>query len=215
MATMSLRGNMSRKKHKPEIKMNEEKEVLIDASIIQPATENLPSVEVSELEILKVQIEIEKAKLELEEIRAKSRALSSREHDAKELAIVDKQITNQNEDKAVKEKIRSQKEYDNVKVTGRFMNRRAPGQMAKLAYIKYDDDPVKWYELQDGRTYTIPRGFADQINEHYHSPVFVQKTGPIENPDDPGSQIAEVDRSNKKYAFVAIGFGNERIKHAA
>lgn len=200
--------------------MSEEKEVAIIDSITidrveaEPAPQ-MPNITVSELDLLKVQIEIEKAKLELEELRAKSRALSTREFDAKELEIVDKQISNQNADKTAAEKIRTQKEYDNVKVTGRFMNRRAPGQMVKLTYIKYDDDPVKWYEFHDGRTYTIPRGFADQLNEHYHSPVFVQKTGPIDNPDDPGSQIAEVNRENKKYAFVAIGFNEDRNRMIA
>ena len=200
--------------------MSEEKEVAIIDSITidrveaEPAPQ-MPNITVSELDLLKVQIEIEKAKLELEELRAKSIALSTREFDAKELEIVDKQISNQNADKTAAEKIRTQKEYDNVKVTGRFMNRRAPGQMVKLTYIKYDDDPVKWYEFHDGRTYTIPRGFADQLNEHYHSPVFVQKTGPIDNPDDPGSQIAEVNRENKKYAFVAIGFNEDRNRMIA
>ena len=200
--------------------MSEENEVAIIDSITidrveaEPAPQ-MPNITVSELDLLKVQIEIEKAKLELEELRAKSIALSTREFDAKELEIVDKQISNQNADKTAAEKIRTQKEYDNVKVTGRFMNRRAPGQMVKLTYIKYDDDPVKWYEFHDGRTYTIPRGFADQLNEHYHSPVFVQKTGPIDNPDDPGSQIAEVNRENKKYAFVAIGFNEDRNRMIA
>jgi hypothetical protein len=174
-----------------------------------------PKNEINELELLKVQIEIERAKLELEEIRAKTKALSSRPIDEIEQKIIDKQIATRNEDRTVQEKIRSQKEYDNVPVTGRFMNRRAPGNMVKLPYIKYEDDPVKWYEFYDGKVYTIPRGFADQLNEYYHSPQFVQKTGPIEDPDDPGSQIEQVDRSNKKYAFVPVGFGNERIGHAA
>lgn len=200
--------------------MSEEKEVAIIESIkVGPVetepTPPSPNITVSELDLLKVQIEIEKAKLELEEIRAKSRALSSRIYDEKEIAISDKMISNQNADRTAAEKIRTQKEYDNVKVTGRFMNRRAPGQMVKLPYIKYDDDPVKWYEFHDGRTYTIPRGFADQLNEHYYSPVFVQKTGPIDNSDDPGSQIAEVNRDNKKYAFVAIGFNEDRNRMIA
>jgi hypothetical protein len=180
---------MARKKQKPETKMTEEHKE------IDPT-----------LETINLQIELAKAKLELEELRSKTKAISSRPIDEIEQGIIDRQITRGNEDKAVKEKIRSQKAYDNVPVTGKFMNRRAPGQMAKLTYQKYEDDPVKWYEFYDGKTYTIPRGFADQINEHYHTPVFMQKTGPIEDPDMPGSQIAEVDTSNKKYAFVGLAY---------
>jgi hypothetical protein len=167
----------------------------------EPAKEGM-----SELESLKLQIELEKARLELAQLKAKTESISSREHDPEEQELVAKQIARRNENKTVAAKIRSQKEYDNVKVTGKFLNRRAPGNPVRLTYIKYDDDPVKWWDFMDGRVYTIPRGFVDQINEHYHSPVFVQKTGPIDDPENPGSQIAEVDRSNKKYAFVPINF---------
>lgn len=170
--------------------------------------EDFPSEKhvLSELENIKLEIELEKAKAELAALKDKALTMSSREHDAEELELIDRQIARTNESKTAAAKIRSQKEYDNVKVTGKFLNRRAPGCFARLTYIKYDDDPVKWTDFYDGKVYTIPRGFADQINEYYHSPVFVQKTGPIDDPDNPGSQIAEVDRSNKKYAFVPVGF---------
>lgn len=199
-----------RKKHKKENKMTEEKEVESAVAVIE--TPEMPKeVCPSELDAVRMQIELEKAKLELEELRAKSRAMSSRVHDEQEIAISEKMINTRNEDKTIREKIRTQKAYDNQMVTGRFLNRRAPGQMAKLAYIKYDDDPVKWYELYDGRVYTIPQGFVDQINEYYCTPVFIQKDGPIEDADNPGSQIAEVDRSNKKYAFVSTALDRQRI----
>jgi hypothetical protein len=150
-------------------------------------------------------LELEKIKIEIEERREALKKLESRQYDAKETAISEKQITKGHEAKAVKEKIARQKAQDNEKVTGRFMNRRAPGQPAKLAYIKYEDDPVKWYEFNDGVTYTIPRGFADQINDHYYTPHFIKNEG-IMNPDNPESGIASVDNTNKKYAFVAVGY---------
>ena len=84
------------------------------------------------------------------------------------------------------------------------MNRRAPGNPAKLTYMKYADDPVKWYTFEDGKVYTIPRGFADQINEYYHRPIFIQKEGELD-PSNP-SQIHAVDTSNKSYAFVPVEF---------
>lgn len=90
-------------------------------------------------------------------------------------------------------------------MTGKFINRRAPGQSAKLTYLKYADDPVKWYTMEDGKVYTIPRGFADQINEYYYTPHFIQKQG-IMDPNAPSSAIHDVDTSNKKYAFTPINF---------
>ncbi|MEK7111960.1 MAG: hypothetical protein AAB875_01405 [Patescibacteria group bacterium] len=147
--------------------------------------------------------ELEATKLSLEE---KKRELSlKREVSDEEVVLIDKQKTLGNEKKAKNSVIEKQKELDNVKVTGKFINRRAPGQQVKLAYIKYDDDPVKWHVFEDGKVYTIPRGFAEQINEYYHTPQFVQKSD-FMNPDAPSSAIHEVDTSNKKYAFVPVNF---------
>jgi hypothetical protein len=198
---------MGRKKHKSEAKMSEENHVeTIESKEVAVAPECDTSAPISELEAIRAEIELEKAKLELQQLRDKSKIVPNRIIDEEEQKIVDRQIARINEDKTIKEKIRAQKDYDNQMVTGKFMNRRAPGQMAKLTYIKYEDDPIKWYEFYDGKVYTIPRGFADQINEHYHTPVFIQKDGPIEDNDNPGSQIAEVDTSNKKYAFMGVNY---------
>ena len=121
---------------------------------------------------------------------------------------MDKQITRSSESNAIKTQIERQKAYDNERVTGKFINRRAPGQPVKLPYIKYEDDPVKWWPFEDGKVYTIPRGFADQINEYYHTPHFVQKQGEQAHSHVVGenSSIASVDTSNKKYSFVPINF---------
>lgn len=149
--------------------------------------------------------ELESIKKEIEDRRKALKKLDARKYDEKETALSEKQLTHGHEKLAVKEKIAKQKAIDNQKLTGKFMNRRAPGQPVKLAYIKYEDDPVKWYEFNDGGTYTIPRGFADQINEHYYTPHYIKNEG-IMSADYPESGIASVDTSNKKYAFVAIGF---------
>jgi hypothetical protein len=87
-------------------------------------------------------------------------------------------------------------------ITGKFLNLRAKGQSAKLCYDKNPGDVAQWITFEHGKTYTIKRGFADQINEYYHTPRYTQKDGP----DDGGSQIDSVDTSDKKYAFVAIGY---------
>lgn len=170
---------------------------------------NEAEVEVLNQELDLVRIELQKTKLEIEKVKAEEKDLIERrqlrELDEVEKKANDKLIATRVEGRVLEDKISSQKSYDNVKVTGRFMNRRAPGNSAKLTYMKYADDPVKWYTFNDGAVYTIPRGFADQINEYYHRPRFIQKEGPLD-PSNP-NQINEVDTSNKSYAFVPTTFG--------
>jgi superfamily II RNA helicase len=192
---------MGRPKKNNPLQIKENNEVIMTKQQLElPTMENLETIET---EIDKARLELEKTKKEIEEQKQTLKNLSSREHDAKEMAIVEKQLATQGDRSGLKAKIEQQKAYDNQKVTGKFINRRAPGQMAKLAYIKYEDDPVKWYELYDGQTYTIPRGFADQINEHYYTPHFIKNEG-VQMDGESG--IAAVDTSNKKYAFVPSGF---------
>ncbi len=170
-----------------------------------------PEVTMTEEAVLdNLQTEIDLARKELEEtklaLEEKRKELSTRrEISAEEVRISESQKTLGNEKKAQQSVIDKQREYDSVKVTGKFINRRAPGQQVKLCYIKYPENPVKWYPFEDGKVYTIDRGFADQINEYYHTPQFVQKSE-FMNPDAPTSAIHEVDTSNKKYAFVPTTF---------
>lgn len=165
-------------------------------------------------EIDRARQELEQTKLAIEEKRHELKMQPRREVDADEQKIIDKQINNINSTKNKSDVIEKLREHDSMMVTGRFMNRRAPGQQVKLPYMKHSTDPVKWYILRDGGTYTIPRGFADQLNGGddknpcYYTPVFIQKQGPQEFSDKMGenSAIAEVDTSNKKYAFVALAY---------
>src|SRR5208337_3979947 len=118
--------------------------------------------------------------LEIEEKKIQLKSMPAREIDEEEMLIIKKQVSGHSKNAGLKETIEKQKAYDNVQVTGKFINRRAPGQAAKLTYLKYNDDPVKWYNFEDGKVYTIPRGFADQINEAYYTPHFTQKQGPMD-----------------------------------
>lgn len=109
---------------------------------------------------------------------------------------------------ALSEKIAAQKIIDSEMITGKFVNVRVKGKSEKLPYHKYADDPVKWYNFDCGKTYTIPRGFADQINGGdetnpcYYTPTFIKNEGAIINPDEPGSGLHAVDTTNKKFMFV-------------
>lgn len=188
MSSEKKRKSIHLEETKSEVKMSEE--AVLDS--IQ-----------TELDVAR--LELEKVKVQIEEKKNELKFESRREISEEERQSSKRQIATTNESRAAEALIDQQKAFDNVKITGRFMNRRAPGQPAKLTYIKYVDDPVKWYTFEDGKIYTIPRGFADQINDYYHTPVFTQKEGAMD-PNAPTSQISEVDKSNKKYAFVPVNF---------
>lgn len=157
-------------------------------------------------EIDKARVELEATKLDIEE-RKKQAALINprREHDANDLRAQDRSTTATSAKAAGLAEIEKQKLLDNVKITGKFINRRVPGQTVKLTYMKYEDDPVKWYELEDNKVYTLPRGFVDQINDYYYTPHFIQ-SNEIMDPNKPKSSIHQVDNSNKKYAFIPLNF---------
>jgi hypothetical protein len=173
---------------KPEVSMSDEQQL-----------ESLQT----ELDLARV--ELQKTKLEIEENKQQLQQVSRRELDDQEKSIVAKQVSRTNESEAKKAVIEAQKAHDNEMVTGRFINRRAPGQPAKLTYMKYADDPVKWWTFEDGKVYSIRRGFADQINDYYHTPQYVQKEVDMD-PNRPQSAIDNIDKSNKKYAFVPVAF---------
>lgn len=212
---------MARQKKDLSLQIKEKNEVIMskedDANLTQEnvdteATQENISLEITlegiQKEIDQARIELEQTKSALEEKKHELKLIPRREVEEFEKKIIDKQVNNINKKKNSHSIIEKQRAYDKVMITGRFMNRRAPGQTVKLTYMKYADDPVKWYIFKDGATYTIPRGFVDQINEYYHTPIFVQKEGPQNLSENVGenSQIAHVDTSNKKYAFVAVGF---------
>lgn len=177
-----------------------------------PMTNEIKAEENNQLnEIELVQQEIDRARQELEALRkelAEIKDKPGREISEDEKFVMEKQKSFVSSKAELTAKIERQKAWDSEMVTGKFLNRRAPGNRAKLTYNKYADDPVKWYTFEDGKTYTIPRGFADQINEYYYTPQFIQKQGDQVLTDRVGenSAIADVDTSNKKYAFVPVGF---------
>jgi hypothetical protein len=187
---------MARQKKIKSLQVEETQEVLMSDSQV---------LESLETEIDKARLELEKAKSEVEEKKAQLKTMTAREVTEDEMIIVKKQVSMSSEKAALKAKIEKQRQHDSEMVTGKFMNRRAPGNAAKLTYMKYETDPVKWYNLEDGKVYTIPRGFADQLNEHYYTPHFIQKQGEMD-PNKPSGAIHDVDTSNKKYAFVPVNF---------
>lgn len=187
---------MARQKSTKSVQIEEKKEVIMTEAQV---------LESLETEIDKARLELEKTKKEIEEIRTEIKVIDRRgeKKEEPEEPNFEKKITVGN--KALKEKILKQKEIDNQKVTGKFINRRHPGASVKLTYMRYEDDPVKWYEFEDGKVYTIPKGFMEEIRNHYYKPHFIQKEG-VMDPNRPSSQIQDVDTSNKLYDFVPVNF---------
>lgn len=202
---------MGRQKKIKSLQIEEKKKEVIMTEENESPEMTLESIQ---QEIDKARQELEQTKLAIEENKHELKMQPRRQVDANEQRIIDKQINNTNKSKIKEDIVEKQRIYDSVMITGRFINRRSPRQTVKLTYMKHATDPVKWYIFKDGGTYTIPRGFADQLNGGdeknpcYYTPVFIQKQGPQEFSDKAGenSAIAEVDTSNKRYAFVPLSF---------
>ena len=196
-----------------EVKMARQKKIktVQDDEKLENTMSEENKLETIQQEIDSARAELENTKREIEEKKLELKRIPAREVSEEEKKIMSNQVTMTNEKNSLKEKIERQRAYDSEPVTGRFMNRRAPGQPVKLPYIKHATDPVKWYPLEDGKVYTIPRGFADQLNGGteddpcYYTPHFTQKAGEMD-PNKPASAIHAVDSSNKKYAFTPINF---------
>ena len=162
-------------------------------------TQAVQEVETAQTELDLVRQELEATKREVEEKKQELKYMDRRAESAV------KEIMVNTRGEGLSDKIARQKAIDDQIVTGKFINRRAPGSSVKLLYQKYADCATKWWEFEDGKVYDIPRGFADQINEHYYRPSFTQKTT-IMDPNRPASAIHEVDTSNKLYSFVPVNF---------
>jgi hypothetical protein len=185
-----------------EVQMSEENTAI---AVMEQPVDLSAELENAESELDKVRLELEQTKLRLEEKKAELKAQPARQYDQKEIEISEKQVAVSSKNAEAKARMEQQRIDDSRMVTGKFINRRAPGQQVKLTYCKYATDPIKWYIFKDGGVYTIPMGFVEQIREHYHTPRFIQKEGPMD-PNQAESQIHSVDTSQKKYDFVPVGF---------
>lgn len=180
----------------------------VDEPIEQDVNEKYGLIESANQELDQIRKDLEKAKLELEAKQTEMKLMKvRRDLDEQELAIMNKQITNGNEKAAKLSALEKQMQFDNVKVTGKFLNQRYPGQTVKLPYVKYATDEAKWYTFHHNKVYTIPRGFADQINEHYARITYRQKeNNVISNPDSPGTALENEPVRHQLYAFVPTQF---------
>lgn len=202
---------MGRRKKQNNIDSNFEEKTEVHMTTIETAND-AEALESLESEMDRVRVELEQAKRDLAEKKEELNNLPKNEKKAELSSSPAIKV----EDKALSEKLAAQRISDNELLTGIFHNLRVPGQTVKLPYYKHVGDPEKWYTLVHGKTYTIPRGFANQINGGtdedpcYFMPKFTKKTGEaaiIIDPDNPESSIHSVDTSHKKFMFSPVGFG--------
>ena len=186
------KGSLNKKSLPIQLEFQEKTEVKMTIANEEELETVQKELDLARVELEKTKLEIESKKQQLKEFPVQAKAIES-----PAVAIKDNTLA---------QKIAEEKAKDNVMVTGKFYNLRAKGQQAKITYNKYVDDPVKWYVFQHGEIYTIPKGFADQINNHYYTPHFVKNEGQIIDPSNPESGIHAVDTSDKMYSFTPINF---------
>ena len=143
------KGSLNKKSEEIQDEKNEV--VMSDVATMEPiATEAVLDSVQTEVDLARA--ELERLKYQIEEKKKEFEFVPRRDISPEEKRISEKQVTMTNENKSANQLIEKQKAWDNQLVTGKFINRRAPGQPAKLTYLKYADDPVKWYTFQDGKS---------------------------------------------------------------
>ena len=125
---------------------------------------------------------------------------SLRDLDPFEKQLVEDQKSAFNMREEGKRLINTKRDFDSQMVKGKFMNLRAPGQPVKLTYHKYSTDIEEgWKTFNHGEIYTIQRGFADQINNHYAKISFNKGTGQM-------NALEAAPSRSPIYAFVPLEF---------
>lgn len=64
-----------------------------------------------------------------------------------------------------KKEVEAQRKKDAKLVTVEYMNARGKHERLTKPYCKYPGDPIQMWHFIPGRTYTIPRGLVDEVND--------------------------------------------------
>lgn len=64
----------------------------------------------------------------------------------------------------MKSKAEKQKKEDNRMVKARYINHRGMHERLSKPYMRWAGDPIRMYHLIPGKTYDLPKGFVDEIN---------------------------------------------------
>jgi hypothetical protein len=66
---------------------------------------------------------------------------------------------------AVKAKLEKEKKNDEKIVKAEYLNSRGRHERLTKPYCKYAGDPIQIYHLIPGRTYELPLGFINEVND--------------------------------------------------
>lgn len=100
----------------------------------------------------------------------------------------------------IKKNAEQLREYDNQMVRGIFRYDEVPTGILVFSYRKYKKDPIKNYTLEDGNTYTLPRGVAKHLASTGGYPVHEYQT----NAD--GRPVVRIGRKKRRYSFESLAF---------
>jgi len=119
-----------------------------------------------------------------------------------EMSIQNKTKRTKEELAAAEDKRLKALEEDSKKVTGIFKNIEAPGGSLTFSFRKYKEDPYRTYDLDDGKSYTIPLGVAKHINNMTAVPVRDYATDVNGN-----KQLYTIIKSKRqRYQFLSTEF---------
>jgi len=119
-----------------------------------------------------------------------------------EMSIQNKTKRTKEELTAAEDKRLKALEEDSKKVTGIFKNIEAPGGSLTFSFRKYKEDPYRTYDLDDGKSYTIPLGVAKHINNMTAVPVRDYATDVNGN-----KQLYTIIKSKRqRYQFLSTEF---------
>jgi hypothetical protein len=105
------------------------------------------------------------------------------------------------EKKKARAVIDKQQEQDSQIVEGIFKNREGDG-MVSFSYKKYKDEPVRIYSFENGKTYKIPLGVANHINNG----TKIKERDYIVNADGTKDLATFVKNERSRYEFIPTKF---------
>ncbi len=99
----------------------------------------------------------------------------------------------------MKSKCEKQKKEDNRMVKARYINHRGNHERLTKPYMRWAGDVIKIYHLIPGKTYDLPKGFVDEVN---NNPGLAKRGERVEN-----DQVIMRDGTPEKlHELVPISF---------
>lgn len=102
-------------------------------------------------------------------------------------------------------KIEAMREEESRMVTGVFRCMEPIGGSVSFSFRKYPGEPVRRYDFEDGRTYTIPLSVARHLNSNCAWPVHKNAIDPLTDRPKP-----EIGKWVKRFMFQSNDYFDVR-----